>query len=62
MSGNEGMGYGRFRYHTNHLHCENIPLADLAQRFGTPLYVYSRAAILENAQAYRAHAPHAALV
>ncbi len=62
MFGNEGMGYGRFRYHTNHLHCENIPLADLAQRFGTPLYVYSRAAILENAQAYRAHAPHAALV
>ncbi|MCC6604229.1 MAG: diaminopimelate decarboxylase [Anaerolineae bacterium] len=56
------MGYGRFLYHTNHLHCENIPLTHLAQRFGTPLYVYSRAAILENAQAYRAHAPHAARV
>jgi diaminopimelate decarboxylase len=62
MSGNEEEGYGRFLYHTNHLHCENIPLADLAQQFGTPLYVYSRAAILENAQAYQAHAPQETLV
>jgi diaminopimelate decarboxylase len=25
------------------LHCENVSLIDLAERFGTPLYVYSRA-------------------
>jgi diaminopimelate decarboxylase len=27
------------------LHCEEVSLADLAARYGTPLYVYSRAAI-----------------
>ncbi len=62
MFGNEGMGNGRFLYHSDQLYSENIPLADLAQRFGTPLYVYSRAAILENAQAYLAPAPANALV
>ena len=29
------------------VHCDGIPLADLAARFGTPLYVYSAAAIAE---------------
>ena len=29
------------------LHAEDVPLADLATRFGTPLYVYSRAALEE---------------
>jgi diaminopimelate decarboxylase len=31
---------------------ENVPLADVARRFGTPCYVYSRATIVENFQAY----------
>ena len=35
------------------LHCEDVPLAAIAQRFGTPTYVYSRAAILA---AYRGYA------
>lgn len=62
MFGSEEGGHGRFRYHHDQLHCENTPLADLARRYGTPLYVYSRAAILENAQSYLAKAPADALV
>ena len=30
-----------------HLHCENIPLATLAEPYGTPLYVYSATTILQ---------------
>jgi len=29
------------------LHCDGVPLTDLAQRYGTPLYVYSATAIRE---------------
>ncbi|MHB1555860.1 MAG: diaminopimelate decarboxylase [Isosphaeraceae bacterium] len=35
-----------FHYHDGQLYCENLPAADLAGRFGTPLYVYSQASIL----------------
>ncbi|MFN7757369.1 MAG: diaminopimelate decarboxylase, partial [Betaproteobacteria bacterium] len=28
------------------LHCENVPLSLIAERFGTPTYVYSKASIL----------------
>ncbi|MFZ0292068.1 MAG: diaminopimelate decarboxylase [Candidatus Sulfotelmatobacter sp.] len=31
----------------SYLHCENIPLAKLAERYGTPLYVYSVTTILQ---------------
>jgi diaminopimelate decarboxylase len=34
------------------LHCEWLPLADLAKRFGTPLYVYSAASIRQRIQAF----------
>ena len=36
-------------HHTakSYLHCENIPLAKLAARYGTPLYVYSVTTILQ---------------
>jgi diaminopimelate decarboxylase len=30
-----------FRYRKGRLFCEDVPVADLADRFGTPLYVYS---------------------
>ena len=30
-----------FKYHDGRLYCEDVPVADLAQRYGTPLYVYS---------------------
>ena len=36
-----------------HLHCENIPLAKLAERYGTPLYVYSATAILHRLSDFR---------
>jgi len=47
-------------YRNGILHVENLALDELARRFGTPLYVYSRAAIehayAEFAQALRSHA------
>src|SRR5689334_5459615 len=36
-----------FTYHNDSLHCERIPVQKLAERFGTPLYVYSATAIRE---------------
>jgi diaminopimelate decarboxylase len=30
-----------FKYKRNNLYCEDVKVGDLAQRFGTPLYVYS---------------------
>src|SRR5438445_4473092 len=35
-----------FHYRDGQLYCEDVPAAALAERFGTPLYVYSQAAIL----------------
>jgi diaminopimelate decarboxylase len=40
----------QYRDHT--LYLEDVPLADIARREGTPVYVYSRAAILNRFQAY----------
>jgi diaminopimelate decarboxylase len=37
-----------FCYHSGQLLCEDISLESLAERFGTPSYVYSQAAILGN--------------
>ncbi|MFZ1050407.1 MAG: hypothetical protein WAN41_06950, partial [Candidatus Sulfotelmatobacter sp.] len=34
------------------LHCEDVPLAKLAERYGTPLYVYSTRAILKRLGAF----------
>jgi diaminopimelate decarboxylase len=34
------------------LHCDQLPLADLAERFGTPLYVYSASTIRERMRAF----------
>jgi diaminopimelate decarboxylase len=41
-----------FSYSGNDLYCEQVPLADLAARAGTPAYVYSGQAILANYRAY----------
>ena len=35
-----------FHYESGQLQCEDVPVESLAQRFGTPLYVYSQAAVL----------------
>ncbi|MCI0707951.1 MAG: diaminopimelate decarboxylase [Ignavibacteriae bacterium] len=37
-----------FSYKENELHCEDVPLSELVEEFGTPLYVYSKNQILEN--------------
>ena len=39
-----------FHYQDGQLFCENVPLADLAERFGTPLYVYSQRTITDHFQ------------
>src|SRR6266852_1793035 len=41
-----------FHYLESTLYCENVPLADIAKAAGTPAYVYSSAAILDNYRAY----------
>jgi diaminopimelate decarboxylase len=40
------------QYRDQTLYLEELPLADIARRVGTPSYVYSRAAILDRFQAY----------
>ena len=37
-----------FQYRNDTLHAEQVPLADIAARFGTPCYVYSRAALTDS--------------
>jgi diaminopimelate decarboxylase len=34
-----------FQYRKNALYCEDIPVADIAEQFGTPLYLYSQATL-----------------
>jgi diaminopimelate decarboxylase len=41
-----------FSYSENDYYCEQVPLADLAHRAGTPCYVYSSQVILNNYHAY----------
>jgi diaminopimelate decarboxylase len=41
-----------FEYSGADLYCEGAPLADVAQRVGTPAYVYSSRSILDNYRAY----------
>ncbi len=37
-----------FIYRNRKLHCEDVPVADLAAKYGTPLYVYSKATLLHH--------------
>ncbi|MDV6318603.1 diaminopimelate decarboxylase [Chromohalobacter sp. HP20-39] len=41
-----------FNYRDGQLYAENVPLADIAKRFGTPCYVYSRATFTRHFKAY----------
>jgi len=43
-----------FEYRNGELHCESTPLRTVADAVGTPTYVYSRAALVENYRAYDA--------
>jgi diaminopimelate decarboxylase len=47
-----------FNYRNRLLHCEDVPVPVLAQTYGTPLYVYSRATLLHHLrELQRAFAP-----
>lgn len=41
-----------FQYRNDMLHAEQVPLADIAAQFGTPCYVYSRAALTDAYQKF----------
>ncbi|MEO5342868.1 MAG: diaminopimelate decarboxylase [Gammaproteobacteria bacterium SHHR-1] len=52
-----------FNYRDDRLFAEEIPLADIAERFGTPCYVYSRATLERHWRAFdRALANHPHLI
>ncbi len=40
-----------FHYRDRELYCEDVKVADLAERYGTPLYIYSSASILGSLEA-----------
>ena len=42
-----------FEYKENQLHCEEVPLADLAANYGTPLFVYSASLIAARFREYQ---------
>jgi diaminopimelate decarboxylase len=42
-----------FDYRNSELFAEDVPLASIAERFGTPTYVYSRASLERNFRAYQ---------
>ena len=50
-----------FRYRKRTLHCDAVPLPELAREYGTPLYIYSAAHILARLQMFQtafAAVPH----
>src|SRR5215203_4393572 len=50
-----------FTYRNNQLYAEDVPLKELAATYGTPCFVYSRAALEQQFMAYHtplAHRPH----
>ena len=51
-----------FTYQQNTLACEDVPLAEIAASAGTPVYVYSKAELLNRARAFRQAAGDDALV
>ena len=53
-----GPAVSHFGYRAGSLHVEGVPIADIARQFGTPCYVYSRAA-LEAARALAIHSAQA---
>ena len=47
MSTQSALPGSHFSYRNGELFCENISVKMLARRYGTPLYVYSQAEILQ---------------
>ena len=48
-----GSGSPDFAYRGGQLHCEQVAIVDLAERFGSPLYVYSAATMRDRVQRVR---------
>jgi diaminopimelate decarboxylase len=52
-----------FHFHNRVLHCEDVPIAALADRYGTPLYIYSQRTLLHHLrQLQQAFAPVDSLI
>jgi diaminopimelate decarboxylase len=52
-----------FSYKGRALHCEDVPVSELAEKFGTPLFVYSKATLLHHLGAIQeAFAPASPLI
>lgn len=49
---NNSIFMSHFSYRNGVLCAENVPLSDLAARFGSPTYVYSKAALVKNFRSY----------
>ncbi len=47
----------KFCYKKNTLHCENVSLEKISTRFGSPLYVYSKSALVERVKRLRTYLP-----
>jgi len=47
-----------FHYYQGEFCCEDLSLASLADRFGTPAYIYSQSAILRNYERLRGTLAH----
>ncbi|HEY2157245.1 MAG TPA: diaminopimelate decarboxylase, partial [Isosphaeraceae bacterium] len=43
-----------FHYRDNQLYCDEVPISQLAETYGTPLYVYSQGAIVGALKALQA--------
>ena len=35
------LGYNNFQYENGQLVCDSVPVTEIAQKFGTPVYIYS---------------------
>lgn len=42
-----------FNYKNNTLYCEHVPLSELVENFGTPLYIYSQDQLTKNYNVYK---------
>src|ERR1035441_8593641 len=47
-----------FRYRSGQFFCEDVTLASIAERFGTPAYIYSQSTILRNYERLRGTMAH----
>lgn len=46
------MNLDGFRYESNALYCENVPISEIIDKFGTPIYVYSENHIRNKSREY----------